>query len=58
MNFCNVAAWYFKIKNLISFYRGDRMIEVNNQFKTDNQKELKSSVNDALLQIILRNIKH
>ena len=34
------------------------MIEVNNQFKTDNQKELKSSVNDALLQIILRNIKH
>lgn len=30
------------------------MVEVNNQFKTDNQSELKKEINDALLQIILK----
>lgn len=30
------------------------MVEVNNQFKTDDQSELKKEINDALLQIILK----
>ena len=34
------------------------MVEVKNHFKTDDKSELKKSINDALLQIILRSIRH
>lgn len=33
------------------------MVEVNNRFRSDKQKELKKNVNRALLQIILRKEK-